>query len=424
MKPISTNQTQYLNILKPKLLWLFLLLLLSIQAQAQSTGKSLPGTEPFDIAISEFIAKWNVPGASLAVAKDGKLVLAKGYGIGNKASNTPVDENTLFRMGSINKTLTAVMMMQLVEQGKVKLDDKAMPYFTKLAIQPKTIEDPRVQDITVRQLLQHSAGFDRSLSGDHFFQPRLREVSQRQNSEPVTCEAIIKDALENKLDFTPGERFAYSNTGYCMLGKIIEAATGKSYAEYTSQNVLQPVIGKDFLSGKSLASMPGETQYFMFSGESNMRGAPGLSRWSVPTPYGSYSIENMDALGAWVATPSDVLKFFLAIDGAKGPRLLQPSSVQAMTAAPSLTSSPRANSHYGMGVKVYKDDRQLNWFHDGSQPGVQALALRTSAGYSWVVVFNTRPHPDKRAAFSREFDRALWDAARNIKLWPSGDLFN
>ena len=410
--------------LKPKLLRIVLFGFLPFQVHAVGTGKSLPGTEPFDTAILELIAKWDVPGASLAVAKDGKLVLAKGYGVSDKKTNAPVTENMLFRMGSINKTLTSVIVMQLVEQGKVKLDDKAVSYFANLGIQPRKIEDSRIQDITVRQLLQHSAGFDRNLSGDHFFQPRLREVSQRQNSEPVTCEAIIKDALETKLDFTPGERFAYSNTGYCMLGKIIEAATGKSYAEYTSQNVLQPVIGKDFLSGKSLASMPGETQYFMFSGESNMRGAPGVSRWSVPTPYGSYSIENMDALGAWVATPSDVLKFFLAIDGAKGPRLLQPSSLEAMTSAPSLTSPSRANNYYGMGMYIYKDDRKLNWFHSGSQPGVQALALRTSAGYSWVVVFNTRPHPDKSAAFTREFDRALWNAAKNIKLWPSGDLFN
>lgn len=410
--------------LKPKLLRIFLFCLLPLQVHALGVGKSLPGTEPFDTVISELIAKWDVPGASLAVAKDGRLVLAKGYGVSDKNSKESVNENTLFRMGSINKTLTSVTVLQLIEQGKVKLDDKAVSYFAKLKIHPRKIEDSRVQDITVRQLLQHTAGFDRDLSGDHFFQPRLREVSQRQKSEPVTCEAIIKDALETELDFTPGERYAYSNTGYCMLGKIIEAATGKTYAEYTSQNLLQPVIGKDFLSGKSLASMPSESQYFMFAGESNMRGAPGLSSWSVPTPYGSYSIENMDALGAWVATPSDVLKFFLAIDGAKGSRLLQPSTFETMTAAPELTNSPRQKNYYGMGVKVYKDDRQFNWFHDGSQPGVQALALRTSAGYSWVVVFNTRPHPDKRAAFNREFDRALWNAARNIKLWPSGDLFN
>ncbi|WP_291932615.1 serine hydrolase domain-containing protein [Limnohabitans sp.] len=181
--------------MKKSLLILLAFAFVSCQAQAQGTGKSLPGSEPFDIAISEFISKWNVPGATLAVAKDGKLVLAKGYGISNKDTNAPVDEKTLFRMGSINKTLTAVMVMQLVEQGRLNLDDKAMPYFAKLGIQPQSIEDPRVQDITVRQLLQHTAGFDSNKSGDHFFQPRLREVAQRQKTEPVTCQVIVKDAL-------------------------------------------------------------------------------------------------------------------------------------------------------------------------------------------------------------------------------------
>jgi N-acyl-D-amino-acid deacylase len=406
-----------------KLPILLLYAVVSFTVQAQGTGKALPGTEPFDIAISEFIAKWNVPGASLAVAKDGKLVLAKGYGISNKDTKAPVDENTLFRMGSINKTLTAVMVMQLVEQGKVNLDDKAMAYFNKLGIQAKSIEDPRVQDITVRQLLQHSGGFDRNISGDHFFQPRLRDVAQRQKTEPVTCQAIVKDALETKLDFTPGERFAYSNTGYCMLGKIIEAATGTSFTDYANQHVLQPAIGKNYLSGKSLASMPGETQYFMNPGETNMRGAPGVSIWSVPTPYGSYSIENMESLGAWVASPTDVLKFFLAIDGAKGQRLLSPAAFDTLTAPPILTVAPRPNRYYGMGLWIYKDERQFNWYHDGSQPGVQASAVRSSAGYSWVIAFNTRVQADKRAAFTLEFDRALWNAAKNVKTWPQGDLF-
>jgi N-acyl-D-amino-acid deacylase len=233
----------------------------------------------------------------------------------------------------------------------------------------------------------------------------------------------VKDALETKLDFTPGERFAYSNTGYCMLGKIIEAATGTAFTDYANQHVLQPAIGKNYLPGKSLASMPGETQYFMNSGETNMRGAPGVSIWSVPTPYGSYSIENMEALGAWVATPTDVLKFFLAIDGAKGQRLLSPATFDTLTAPPILAVAPRPNRYYGMGLLIYKDERQFNWYHDGSQPGVQALAMRSSAGYSWVIAFNTRVQSDKRAAFYLEFDRALWNAAKNVKTWPQGDLF-
>jgi N-acyl-D-amino-acid deacylase len=209
-----------------------------------------------------------------------------------------------------------------------------------------------------------------------------------------------------------------------MLGKIIEAVTGNPYDDFANQNVLQPAIGKNFLPGKSLASMLGETQYFMNPVESNMRGAPGVSIWNVPTPYGSYSIENMEALGAWVATPTDVLKFFLAVDGSKGQRLLSPSAFDTLTAPPNLAVASSPDRYYGMGVLVSKDERQFNWYHNGSQPGVQALAVRSSAGYSWVIAFNTRVQSDKRAAFTREFDRALWNAARNIKLWPSGDLFN
>ena len=121
--------------LKPKLLRIVLFGFLPFQVHAVGTGKSLPGTEPFDTAILELIAKWDVPGASLAVAKDGKLVLAKGYGVSDKKTNAPVTENMLFRMGSINKTLTSVIVMQLVEQGKVKLDDKAVSYFANLGIE-------------------------------------------------------------------------------------------------------------------------------------------------------------------------------------------------------------------------------------------------------------------------------------------------
>lgn len=409
--------------LRPVLFSLLLCWCLPWTAQAAGNGKALDGLEAFDAAITNFITKWDVPGASLAVAKDGKLVLAKGYGVVDKDKDLPVTPQTLFRMGSINKTLTSVIVMQLVEQGKLKLDDKVIPYFQKLNLVPSNIEDARVQDITVLHLLQHLGGFDRAKSGDHFFQPRLNAVARRQRTEPVTCEAIVKDALQSKLDFTPGERFAYSNTGFCMLGKIIEAVTGQTYAAYASQFVLQPTIGKTFLVGKSMETFQGESRYHMYQGEQLQWGAPGVSSRKVPTPYGSYSIENMDALGAWVATPTDVLKFFLAIDGARGQRLVSPKSFEIMTAPPAIHTESKVNRYYGTGIYVYRAPGQLNWYHSGSQPGFQTLALRASGGYSWVIAFNLRPHSDKSAAFFNEFDRALWQAAASVKSWPSGDLF-
>ena len=370
------------------------------------------------------IGRWDIPGASLALAKDGRLVLAKGYGWADKEKSLALGPQTLFRMGSINKTLTAVLLLKLVEEGKLTLDHPVLPILEKSGVRPSSIGDPRSKNMTVRHLLQHTAGFDREISGDPFFQPHLGQIARRQKTEPVSCEAIIKDALESKLDFGPGERFAYSNTGYCMLGKVIEAITGEPYAQWAGKQILLPVIGKNFQAGASLASVAGETKYHPYPGERWQPGAPGLPHGPVPAPYGSYSIENMQALGAWIATPVDVVKFFLAIDGARGPGLLSPASMRAMLEAPVYASGPTPlRRYYGIGVNVTKSASGVNWWHGGNQPGVQTLALRAGQGYTWVVAFNSRPEPRRRADFLRDFEQSLWDAVHSVAHWPEGDLF-
>jgi len=386
-------------------------------------GQSLPNLDPFDQAMREVMKKYDIPGASLAVAKDGRLLLAKGYGYADKDKQEGMTPQILFRMGSINKTLTAVMVLKLMENGKLKLDDPVLPILEKAGVAPASPSDPRIRDIQIRHLLQHSAGFDRELSGDPFFQPRLRDVARRQGVEPVTCDAIIKNSLQEKLDFDPGERFAYSNTGFCILGKVIETLAGESYASFSSRELLMPTIGKGFHAGSSTESQRGETRYYPFPGEPLQRGAPGVSRSNVPSPYGSYSVENMTALGAWIATPTDVLKFFLAIDGARGPRLLNEESVRIMRTEPALKKERDSRSFYGAGIYVLKSDKGDNWWHSGSQPGVQTLALRTWRGYTWVVAFNSRPDPSQRRSFFSDFDRALWGAANTVREWPQGDLF-
>ena len=370
------------------------------------------------------INKWEIPGASLAVAKDGRLLLAKGYGWADKEKKQPVGPHTLFRMGSINKTLTAVLLLKMVEDGRLTLDQPVLPILEKAGLRLASIGDPRSRSITLLQLLQHSAGFDREISGDRFFQPNLGQVARRQKTEPVTCDAIIKDSLEGKLDFGPGERFAYSNTGYCILGKVIEAVAGEPYARLASKQILLPVIGKDFRTGASKQSAAEETTYHPYPDEPLAPGAPGLSTGLVPSPYGSYSIENMAALGAWIATPTDVAKFFLAIDGSRGSSLLSQASLRAMLEAPVYASGPTPlRRYYGMGVNVTKSDKGVNWWHAGNQPGVYTLALRTWQGHTWVVAFNARPAALRRTAFFADFDEALWNAARSVQHWPEGDLF-
>ena len=378
----------------------------------------------FDRVISPLMEKWNVPGVSLAVAKDGKLVFAKGYGFADVDKSTPMSKSTLIRMGSINKTLTAAAVMKLVELKKLGLDDPVLPLLSRAGVVPETLPDLRAKEITVRHLLQHSAGFDRQSSGDPFFQPRLFDVARRQGVAPVTCEAIVRDSLSLPLDFSPGTRYAYSNLGYCMLGVVVRVVANEPYQQFVSRELLEPSIGKGYLSGQSMASMPGESTYYMPSGTARMKAAPGLNgMWGVQAPYGSYSIENMEALGAWVATPVDVLRFFLALDGARGPALLTPDSLNLMRERPAyaVTQGQPSIGYYGLGLEVRQTAKGPNWWHSGSQPGLQTLALRTSDGFSWVFAINTRPAESNRGAFSLEFDRAMWSAARSVRNWSEKD---
>jgi len=225
------------------------------------------------------------------------------------------------------------------------------------------------------------------------------------------------DALTSKLDFDPGLRFAYSNTGYAILGLVVEAASGKSFREYVSQVLLEPSIGKPYRLGQSLNSAPGEAVYYP-ADPGRGPPAPGVPRTLTgrPTPYGTYHVENMEAVGGWVATPAEVLDFFLAIDGRKGQALLKGGSIDQMLAKPSFELA-KSSRYYGLGVQVTQSGNgQRNWWHAGSQPGVQTLALRTAQGLSWVAAFNGRPQDNNGAPgpFLQSVDRALWRAARSL----------
>lgn len=396
-----------------------------VSPAAKEQGRALPGLETFDRAMHELLAQWKVPGASLALAYRDRLVLAKGYGVADAETGRPMTPEVAFRMASVTKTLTAVLALRLEAEGRLNLDDTLLPWLRKRGAAPPQLADARASAITLRQLLQHTAGFDSERSGDPLFQPLLREVARRQNQAPVTCAAIARDQLERALDFAPGERFAYSNVGYCMLGLALEAAGGDSIEKLIGERVLQPVIGKPYRLGSSLQSAPDESRYHPFEGETWQRGAPGVTDRAVPRAYGAFSIEAMAALGGWVATPTDALGFFLAIDGTRGAALLDARQLQRMREAPALTTRPPTDMrrHYGLGVLVVGTPQGDNWFHHGSLWGLSTQAVRTARGWSWVVAFNTRPEAGRRPAFELAYDRALWRAALAVPTWPEGDLF-
>lgn len=396
---------------------------LSPLSAAEPTGTALPGLEPFDAVIPALMEKWSIPGASLAVARYGRVLLARGYGLADRDRGVAVQPTSLFRLGSLAKPITAVAILQLVEEGRLRLDDKILPLLGDLGPPASAITDPRVYDITVRNLLQHTGGFDRDKSGDPLFMPRLAAVAARQpGPRPPACDMILRDSLETRLDFAPGTRFAYSNVGYCILGRIIQRVSGMTYADFVRSRILLPSGARGIQLGHTLTAAEGEVVYYDFPGAPRVAPAPGLGRSPVPAPYGSYSLEAMDSLGQWIGSTVDYLRFFMTIDGQRRPALLQEATVHEMRARPDIPGAGSSPVFYALGIEVRHVAGGDNWWHDGSQPGVVTFAVRTAEGFAWVAAFNSRPRD--QTGFVRDLDGALWKAAGQVVHWPAGDLFD
>jgi N-acyl-D-amino-acid deacylase len=396
--------------------------LLSHAHAADPTGPALPGMAPFDEAMTYIVEKWQIPGAGLAVAKDGRLLLARGYGFANKEREEPVQPTHLFRLGSMTKTVTAVAILKLVEDGKLKLDDKVLPILGDLGPRPDKISDPRVKDITVRHLLQHGGGWDRAKSGDPIGPKYAQQAALRQGASlPPTCLMLMRDAFEIQLDFAPGERQAYSNIGYCTLGRVVEKVSGIPYEQFVRQRIFDQVPIRALQWGKSLETAQNEVTYYDYPDAPRVTAMGGVAKGLVAAPYGYLWLESMDAFGSLIGAPVDYLKFLLAIDGRVGPALLKRASIQEMLARPSYPAAKNAATYRALGVEVRPFANGANVWHGGTQPGMSALGLRNNDGSSWVVAFNSLPKD--RGAFANEYDRQLQTARERMRGWPSGNLF-
>ena len=170
--------------------------------------------------------KYRLFNGSVLVAEDGKVIYKKGLGLANMEWNIPNTPDTRFRLGSITKQFTAALILQLVEQGKVKLDGKVSDY---LPAYRKDIGEK----VTVHQLLNHTSGIPSYTSLPGFF----NDVSRN----PFTVDDFIKKYASNDLEFDPGSKFSYNNSGYFLLGAIIEKVTGQTYERALKEQILDPL---------------------------------------------------------------------------------------------------------------------------------------------------------------------------------------
>lgn len=382
--------------------------------------------ESYDRLLLEFMRKWNVPGGAVAVVNEGRLVLARGYGWADVEAKQPVEPASLFRLASVSKPFTAVAVLKLVEQGKLKIDDRVCQLLGEFPEGEHA--DSRWREITVGQLLHHTGGWDRDKAYDPMFMPY--KISKALGTPaPAGSAEIIRYMLREPLQHPPGERYSYSNFGYCLLGRIIERATGRAYGQVVHELVLRPCGITDMRLGhtKLAARARGEVRYYNHPDDQLVRSVFPDVHDKVPPPYGGFYIEAMDSHGGWIGSAIDMMRFVAHLEGSRQPALLEPESRGRMLARPAPPVSVNKPSWYGMGWSVRSTGKNTrNWWHNGSLDGTSTLVVRTSQGRCWAALFNTRPSDEqekKLGDFSGELDDLLWKAADGVERWPAHDLF-
>ncbi len=390
-----------------------------------ATGRVDPRLASFDDLMRRFLREHQLPGASLAVAKNGRLVYGRGFGYADRSTAEPVQPDALFRIASISKPLTAVAVLQLVERGRLKLD---APVFDVLQLRrpkgPGGRFDPRWKQVTILHLLQHRGGWDR----DHSFDPMFRSpaiVNELEVPPPAGPQDIIRYMLRRPLDFDPGSQYAYSNFGYCLLGRVIAKVSGQTYEAYVRKEVLAPLGIGDMRLGATLLAhrVCGEVKYHVAK-DATAPAVMGPRRGQpVPLPYGAWCLEAMDAHGGWLASAPDLVRFVSAFDDPRHCQILKPESIAIMLQPPPGTAGHKPNgrprdAYYGCGWMVRPIGAVgANIWHNGALDGTSTLLVRRHDGLAWAVLFNSRDSA-KHEEPAGAIDPLMHGAADAVKNWP------
>ncbi len=395
---------------------------------AGSPSPGLKAFAGFDEEMQQFMSARQIPGGALAVVKESRLVYARAYGWADREQRQAATVRSLFRIASLSKPITAAAVLKLVENGRMNLEAKAFAAWPTSPADAGRARDPRLAGITVRQLLQHTGGWDREASFDPMFRPVAiaRSVGR---SAPAGPREIIRYMLEQPLNFDPGSRYAYSNFGYCVLGRLLEQATGQSYERGVRETVLDPCGIRAMRLGASLESRraPGEVRYYV-SEPAKVASVFPETTGPVSEPYGGFHLEAMDAHGGWIASVVDLARFAAGMQNPERRSWLKPDSIATMSAPPPAPAWRGANgrledAYYGCGWMIRPDfgSGRPNLWHSGSLPGTSSLLVLRRDGLAWVAVFNqrsTQTHlPDSA------LDPALHRAAGKVGSWPDHDLF-
>jgi CubicO group peptidase (beta-lactamase class C family) len=294
----------------------------ALRARLDALANGASGVEPGD-----------APAVALAFVADGKLVYERAAGYADLAGHVPATVRTRFRIASITKMFTAVSVLQLAERHALSLDEKLSRYLPWA---------PHADEVTLRELLMHTSGLPNYL--DEAF-------ATGKVTAPVTPRALIETLAGAPLDFPPGARYAYSNTGYVLLGLVVEAVAGEPLAEYERRHLFEPAQMGD----TSLGAVPAGAPFAL--GYRDGSGAP-AQRFDASWLY---------AAGDGISTASDLARFDIALMNGV---LLGAQAWAQMQAEPVPTGS--GDEGYGLGVTVAGFGPLALVGHHGGLPGYES----------------------------------------------------
>ena len=309
------------------------------------TGSAVPEYASLDQSVLAFMDRIECQAATAAVSRNGKLVYSRGFGWCDAHAKKPTSPDSLMRIAGLTQPITAAAVKKLIREGKLALDTKAFK-FLNLKPPHGSNPDPRLDQITIGQLLENKAGWDADSTFDPF--TRLRDIEKhlRLARRPRPAD-VVRYMLGEPLQFDPGQRRATSNFGYCVLGRVIEKAAKKSYGTYIAEDIFRPLGVDDVKLARSLPSDPREVWY----------------------PVKDVPVQVMDSFGGLVASAPALCKFLEAywVDG-----------------------EPR------------QPGQDLHWTFFGNLAGTTAIVRQRPDGYNIAILCNGR-----RQESVEEDDRAL-----------------
>jgi len=332
-------------------------------AATASTAANLPSdTELAEFARAALTAAYltDGPGAAVLVRRQGKTVLREGFGLANLDQAVPIEPEDVFEIGSVTKQFTGAALLRLAEEGKLALEDPVTKFLPDLPA--------AYQAITLTQLLTHTGGVP-SYTSMPEWRPRWRE--------DMSLDTLIGLFRDKPLDFVPGQSWSYSNSGYILLGAVIERASGKSYEDYVEQELFAPLGMTNSRYGHQEEVVAGRASGYV-KGPDGWANAPYLS---LTQPYAAGSLmSTVDDLARW----SDALEGGHVVSAASRDRMFTPAVLVG-------GEHDGISTRYGLGNGVRYIAGHLAHEHGGGIHGYVSDLLRVPDADLLVVVLSNNP---------------------------------